>query len=61
LQGGFEVSDSYQLARAGEAKEDLRLAIKAQYETHNMNHYAWREIQGAYEALAEALEKLGGS
>lgn len=51
--------DTYQLARVGEAMEDLRLAVKDQLERHNMNTHAWRAVEEARTALAEALEKLG--
>jgi hypothetical protein len=51
--------DAYQLARAGEAMEDLRLAIKDETDKNNMNYHAWRVVEAARATLAEALERLG--
>lgn len=56
---GLRSTDGYQLARAGEAMEDLRLENKAQYEKGNMNVHAWQACEGARAALADALDKLG--
>jgi hypothetical protein len=54
-------TDGYQLARAGEAMEDLRLVVKEEFDRGNLEFLAYKVIEEARRTLADALEKLGGS
>lgn len=53
------MTDQLQMARAGEAMEDLRLAVKEEFDRGNLDFLAYKVIEEARKDLAEALEKLG--